>query len=55
MSLCEANCEYIGYDPNTKQAECDCEVKTFICLMEEFKVDKDLLLKNFKDIEKSMN
>ena len=55
LSLCEANCEYIGYDPNTKQAECDCEVKASKRLMEEFKVDKDLLLKNFKDIEKSMN
>jgi len=55
MSLCEANCEYKGYDLNTKQAECDCEIKTSISLKDELEIDKDLFLNNFKDIQKSMN
>ena len=55
LSLCEANCEYKGYDIDTKQAECDCEFKTSIGIMSYFKIDKDLLLQNFKDIKNSMN
>ena len=55
LSLCEANCEYNGYDLITKKAECQCQAKTKIPLMYEFKIDKDLLLNNFKNVEKTTN
>ena len=56
MSLCEINCIYKGYNVDTKQAECDCQFKSSIALMDGFVViNKDLLLNNFKDIKKSMN
>ena len=27
LSLCEKNCDFIGYDNNTKYASCDCQIK----------------------------
>ena len=27
MSLCESDCKYIGYDYNTKNSKCECEIK----------------------------
>ena len=30
MSLCENNCNYIGYKKETKESKCECTVKTFI-------------------------
>ena len=54
MTLCEANCEFIGYDINTKQADCKCNVKNEMNLL-EFKIDKNLLLNNFKNIKNTMN
>ena len=55
MSLCEVNCEYIGYNFNTKKAECECKPKESIIILSGFKFDKDLLLNNFKDIKKTIN
>ena len=55
LSLCEVNCEYNGYDLLTKKAECQCKAKSEIPLISEFKIDKDLLLNNFKNIKKTTN
>ena len=55
MSLCEANCEYNGYNRFTKNAECECEVKTKITILEEYQIDKNLLLSNFKNIKNYIN
>ena len=54
MTLCEPNCEFIGYDINTKQADCKCNVKNEMNLL-EFKIDKNLLLNNFKNLKNTMN
>jgi len=55
LSLCEKDCEYIGYNVNKKKAECKCFVKLKFPLLSEIKINKDKLLNNFKDLEKSSN
>ena len=35
LSLCENNCTFNGYDPNTKKALCECETKIKINLISE--------------------
>ena len=51
-SLCEEDCEYVGYDKITKQVECKCEIKINMPLISEIKIDKNKLYKfmNFKKI-----
>ena len=49
-TLCEDNCKFEKYDENNKKVNCSCEVKTFMSLINEIKIDKNKLLKNFKDI-----
>ena len=50
MTLCEDNCEFINYDNINKRVNCSCEVKTFMSFINEIKIDKDKLFKNFRDI-----
>ena len=47
LSLCQNNCTFTGYDPDTKKALCDCEVKTKINLISEIIEDKNILSSNF--------
>ena len=54
-SLCENNCDLIGYNKNTKKAICDCEIKDEINLVMGYKIDKNRILKNFKDIKNLVN
>ena len=28
MSICESNCNYIGYEKETKESKCECTIKT---------------------------
>ena len=37
MSLCEENCELIGYDYNKKKSKCSCKIKTSLSLDEKLK------------------
>ena len=53
-SLCEENCEYLGYDETNKQVECNCEIKINIPLISEIKIDKNKLYK-FMDIKTITN
>ena len=55
MSLCENNCEYKGYDNNKKISKCECSIKTEFHFLSEIKIDKNLLLNNFKELEKISN
>ena len=55
MSLCENNCEYKGYDKNKKLSKCECSIKTEFHLLSEIKIDKNILLNNFIDLEKISN
>ena len=54
MSLCEANCEYNGYNLTTKKVKCECKIKTeFQYISDVF--DKDKLFNNFINIKKITN
>jgi hypothetical protein len=54
MSLCEANCEYNGYNLTTKKVECECKIKTkFEYISDVF--DKAILFNNFINIKKITN
>ena len=53
LSLCQNNCTFTGYDPDSKKALCDCEVKTKINLISEIIDDKNILSSNFTSNEGS--
>ena len=53
LSLCESNCEYNGYDNNTKKALCECEVKIKLPLISEIVINKDKLYKKFFNVKNS--
>ena len=55
LSLCEKNCDYKGYDISTKKAKCECYIKINFSLLSEIIINKDLLLKKFKDLKYTMN
>ena len=54
LSLCEVNCDYEGYDSETKKALCDCKIKINMPLISEIVLNKDDLKKSLSLI-KSMN
>ena len=47
LSLCEKNCNYTGYDTDTKQSSCNCSAKTKIDLISEIITNQDKLSNNF--------
>ena len=55
MSLCEDLCQYTKYEYDTKRIICKCEVKKQVSLLNEIKIDKEKLLKNFINIKNKMN
>ena len=40
MSLCEANCEYLGYNKEIKNSKCECDVKNEISIL-NIEIDSD--------------
>ena len=55
LSLCENNCNYKGYNNNTKKVSCECGVKINFPLVSEIEINKDKLLKNFRDVKNTIN
>ena len=55
MSLCEVNCEFNGYNNDTKKSLCECQVKIKLPIISEIVINKDELLNNFFDVKKSIN
>ena len=53
MSLCEANCIYKGYNSNTSQVGCDCQIKSNLTYNDDIINQNDLL--NKMDTSKSSN
>ena len=53
-SLCEENCEYIGYDILTKLVQCNCDIKDSSTMISDIKIDKSKLY-NFMSIDKLAN
>ena len=52
LSLCENNCNYNGYNKDSKQSSCDCEVKNKIDSITSIKENPNKLSNNF-DSDKS--
>ena len=46
LTLCENNCQYMGYNISTKYAICNCEAKNYINITNDDIIDKDKLLTN---------
>ena len=55
MALCEINCEYQGFDKETKKALCECEIKKQIDLFSTILDEKDKLIYKFVNIDKMIN
>ena len=55
MSLCDSNCDLIEYNKEINMSKCQCEVKFKIPLINEIAIDKQKLIKKFKDINNIMN
>ena len=55
MSLCEANCQYDGYNFDTKESVCECQVKIVFHLISDISFNKQILLNNFIDLKKTTN
>ena len=47
MTLCEENCDYNGYDNETKRAICKCKIKETFLSISEINFDKDKLIEFF--------
>ena len=54
-SLCEINCDYNGYDNNTKKGLCDCEVKIQLPLISEIIINKDKFINNLVNVKNVLN
>ena len=55
MSLCEENCDLIGYNKITTKAKCFCDIKLNIPENYDIKFNKKDFFKNFIDINNFMN
>jgi len=55
MAICENNCTFIGYEENTKNAKCECEIKTEQLTFSEIDNQTDLFYYNFSNKNISSN
>ena len=55
LTLCEENCDLVGYDNVNKKAKCSCDIKKDSPLIDNIKIDKEKLKKNFIDIDNIAN
>ena len=56
LSVCEINCEYIGYANINKKVKCYCQIKIkFEKILSDYSFDKAKLLNNFKDLKETFN
>ena len=55
MSICEKGCDFISYNTETQKAVCSCGIKIDIPFLDNVKIDKNLLLDSFTDINNIAN
>ena len=55
MSICQDGCEFSLYDKKKQKAGCSCNVKESSSTIADMKINKDKLIKNFKDIKNIIN
>jgi len=53
-SLCDENCNFVGYNKETGNVECSCEIKTSVPFVSQIKFDKDKLY-HFINIKNIVN
>ena len=54
-TLCEEDCEFKGYNTNTKKVDCECPIKVNILTFSQINIDKNKLYDKFTDIRNIMN
>ena len=54
-SLCEINCEFKGYNPETLNVECVCKIKNNINFFSDIHIDTNKLINHFINIKKISN
>ena len=54
-TICQEDCYFSEYDPETHNAKCSCKIKEFELINVEMKIDKESLYKNFIDINNIAN
>ena len=55
MTLCEENCDYNGYDNETKKAICECKIKESFLSIFEINFDTDTLKELFFNVNNTIN
>ena len=55
MSLCEANCTYLGYDYYDKEVKCECPIKTTGNFFIDNNIDTTKLLNKFINVKNLLN
>ena len=55
MTVCEENCKFIYYDNKLKKATCSCTVKEEIPLISDIKINGEIILSNFMDVNNFAN
>ena len=54
-TVCQNDCEFSKYDSENMKVECSCEIKESSSSITDMNIDKNKLLKNFKDIKNIAN
>ena len=54
-TICQDDCEFSKYDSENMKVECSCEIKESSSSVTDMNIDKNKLLKNFKDIKNIAN
>ena len=54
-TVCQDDCEFSKYDSDNMKVECSCEIKESSSSITDMNIDKNKLLKNFKDIKNIAN
>ena len=55
MQVCEEGCDFDSYNTETQKAVCSCGIKLEVSSVDDVKVDKDLLLSSFTDLNNFAN
>ena len=55
LSICEENCDFKYYNYTNKKVTCSCAIKLSLSSIQNIKIDKEKLKKNFKDINNIAN
>ena len=55
LTICENNCNLVGYNNYLKYSSCECKIKNEINIIGDVVIDRDRLINNFIDIKSIIN